>query len=357
MGARRSGATRTGPGAGLRRLVLVTLAATFALVVLGGVVRVSDSGLGCGPAGSGLQGWPLCRGDLLPGLDLNAVIEYAHRALASGVGLLMIALAVVAWRRRRTLYRGVVWATFAAVALVVAQGLLGAVTVELNLAAALVAAHLGLAMLLLGLLLYVWQGVPPEGAHHGGSDVGGGEAGRERGLRWLALAASAAVLCTIVVGGYMAGTEKYGRADRGQSAGAHYACGTDFPACNGSFMPFGQSRLADVHLTHRAFMYLTAALVVALAIGTLRRRARRREVRLAASAAGLLALQILLGALNVWITPQYEGLILAHLTVATLLWMSVAGLALELGTARTGRTEATGDRRSGARPAGEPVTA
>ncbi len=357
MGAGSSGATPTGPGTGLRGLVLVTLAATFALVVLGGIVRVSGSGLGCGPAGSGLQGWPLCRGDLLPGLDLNAVIEYAHRALASGVGLLMIALAVVAWRRRHDSHRGIVWATFSGVALVVAQGLLGAVTVELNLAAALVAAHLGLAMLLLGLLLYVWRGVRREGAHRGGGAPRGGETGRERRLRWLAVAASAAVLCTIVAGGYVAGTERYGRTDRGQSAGAHYACGTDFPACNGSFMPFGQSRLADVQLTHRAFMYLTAALVIALAIGTLRRRARGREMRLAASAAGLLTLQILLGALNVWITPQYEGLILAHLTVATLLWMSVAGLALELSTARTGRTEAAGDHRSGARPTGEPVTA
>ncbi len=341
---------------GFRALALGTVVTTFLLTILGGVVRVSDSGLGCGPAGSGLNGWPFCNGDVVPGVDLNAIIEYSHRALAGIVGILMISLAVLAVRRHRS-QRGLVRATFAAVALVIAQGLLGAATVELNLDAALVAAHLGLAMLLLGLLLYVWQGVRPEGGHRGGGGFGAREAGPERGLRWLGLAASAAVLCTIVAGGYMAGTEKYGRTDRGDSAGAHYACGTDFPACNGSFMPFGQSRLADVHLTHRAFMYLTAALVIALAIGTLRRRARGREVRLAASAAGLLVLQVLLGALNVWITPQYEVLILAHLTVATLLWLSVGGLALELSTARTGRTEATGDPRSGARPAGEPVTA
>jgi heme A synthase len=355
MTAEKRDLTRKGPSAGLRRLVLVTIGATFALVVVGGVVRLSDSGLGCGPAGSGLQGWPLCRGDLLPGLELNAVIEYSHRALASAVGLLMIALAVVARRRLRGSHRGVVWATFAAVVLVVAQGLLGAVTVERNLDAALVAAHLGLAMLLLGLLLYVWWGVRPQRGHGGGP--GGSPAGRERGLRWLSLAASAAILCTIVAGGYMAGTEKYGRSDRGESAGAHYACGTDFPACNGGFMPFGQSSLADVHLTHRGFMYLAAALVLALAILTLRRRPRGREARLAAGSIGLLLLQILLGALNVWISDQLELLILAHLTVATLLWMSVTGLALELSPARAGRTETTGDDRSGHRPAGEPVPA
>jgi len=352
MAAAKSDVMRTGPGAGLRRLVLVTLGATFALVVVGGVVRLSDSGLGCGPAGSGLQGWPLCRGDLLPGLELNAIIEYSHRALASAVGLLMIALAVVAWRRLRNSHRGVVWATFTGVALVVAQGLLGAVTVELNLDAALVAAHLGLAMLLLGLLLYVWRGVRPQSGRGGGSGPGGGPA-----LRRLGFAASTVVLCTIVAGGYVAGTEKYGRTDRGESAGAHYACGTDFPACNGGFMPFGQSSLADVQLTHRGFMYLAAALVIALAIGTLRRRPRGREARLATGSIALLLLQVLLGALNVWISDQLELLILAHLTVATLLWMSVAGLALELSPARAGRTEAAGEDRSGARPAGEPVTA
>ncbi len=45
---------------GFRRLALATGVATFLLILLGGVVRVSGSGLGCGPAGSGFHGWPLC---------------------------------------------------------------------------------------------------------------------------------------------------------------------------------------------------------------------------------------------------------------------------------------------------------
>ena len=49
------------PSQAYRRLALGTVAATFVLIVLGGVVRVSDSGLGCGPGGSGLHGWPFCR--------------------------------------------------------------------------------------------------------------------------------------------------------------------------------------------------------------------------------------------------------------------------------------------------------
>ena len=331
------------PAAGFRRLLGLTLVATFVLVIVGGVVRLSDSGLGCGPAGSGFNGWPLCQGDLLPGLELNAVIEYSHRALASVVGLLMIALAVVAVRRLRSSHPAVMRASLACVGLVVAQGLLGAATVELNLDAALVAAHLGLAMILLGLLLYMARSTRPPRDGENAGPAGGG-----RGLRLLAAGASAAVLLTIVAGGYVAGTEKYGRTDQVAGTGAHYACGNDFPACNGSFMPFGQTTMADVHLTHRAFMYLASALVIALAVATVRRRRGTREAAQALRAVGLLAVQILLGALNVWIPELTEVLILAHLTVATMLWMSVAALFLELASARSvtaaGRSEVDAGR-------------
>src|SRR5439155_11748933 len=106
-----------------RRLALATVTATFLLIVVGGIVRVSDSGLGCGPGGSGLHGWPLCRGDVVPGTDINAIVEYIHRTAASIVGVLWIALSVLAWRR----YRPFRWLATGGLALVVAQGLLGAV--------------------------------------------------------------------------------------------------------------------------------------------------------------------------------------------------------------------------------------
>lgn len=310
------------PSRGFRRLAAVTGLATFALIVLGGVVRVSDSGLGCGPAGSGLQGWPLCRGDVLPGVELEALIEYAHRALASGVGLLMLALACWAWLRLRP-HRGIVRATTAAFGLVVAQGLLGALTVELNLDAALVAIHLALAMLLLALVIYVHRATRPEVI--GAPAAGGGPL-----LRRLAVASATALFLTIVVGGFMAGTERNGRTDEAIAAGAHYACGFDFPLCNGSLFPFGQSVMADVHLTHRLLMYVTSALVVAVALVAWRRRAGAGVERAGAIAVGLLVVQVLVGAANVWVQTEQEWLILVHLTLATLLWAQLVALTLAL---------------------------
>jgi heme A synthase len=149
------------------------------------------------------------------------------------------------------------------------------------------------------------------------------------GPRGLAIAASVAVFATVVAGGYMAGTQNYGRADYQLGDGAHHACGKEFPTCNGEFMPFGEARLVDIHLTHRAFMYIASALVLALAIVALRRRV---AVRYAWGAVALLLVQILVGALNVWL-DEYELLILLHLTLGTLLWANVSTMAMQLAPA------------------------
>jgi heme A synthase len=299
----------------MRRLTLATGISTFVLIILGGVVRVSDSGLGCGPAGSGFHGWPFCNGDVVPGVDLNSIVEYAHRVLAIIVGFMIVGLFVLAWRRHREL----LGATVALLVLVIAQGALGGATVEENLEEAYVAAHLGLAMLLLGLLLYLWRKVTGAEAESGGPR-----------LRGLAIVATGFVLCTIVAGGYMAGTQNYGRADYQIGDGAHHACGKEFPSCNGEFLPFGESRLVDIHLTHRFFMYIASALVIALVVVALRRRV---AVRYAWALAGLLGVQILVGALNVWL-DEYELLILLHLALGTLLWATSLGMTLQLAPAR-----------------------
>src|SRR5215213_784511 len=138
-----------------RRLVNLTIVATFALIVIGGWVRVSDSGLGCGPPGSGTHGWPLCDGQVIPFLQGSTLIEFSHR--------------------------------FAAGVVVLAQAALGGATVENNLHEVLVATHLGLAMLLLALMIALRRvSTEPEEARV--------PEGATRGLRATALIASVLVL-------------------------------------------------------------------------------------------------------------------------------------------------------------------
>ncbi len=305
---------------GFQRLAWAAVAVVFALIVLGGIVRVSDSGLGCGPAGSGTHGWPLCNGRLVPGLDINHVLEYSHRVVAGTSGLIVFALVMWAWRRLRankTLTR----LSGAAAVLVLFEGLLGAATVEYDLHEALVAIHLGIAMIIFGLLV--------ANARAASGRVTTGE--WPNGVKRLAIGAAASVWATIVAGGLMSGTQYYGSSKEFTVGGARLACGREFPLCNGDLFPIGQAKLIDIHLIHRAFMYLTAVLVVMLAV-KLVRGAREHGAEIAKPAylmLGVLVAQIALGVLNVLLTKN-GALIIGHLTVGTLLWLVTIWLTISV---------------------------
>ena len=316
---------RGGGGAGdelrrFRRLVDLTALTTVALIILGGVVRVSESGLGCGPGGSGTEGWPLCGGEAIPLLSHSEVIiEFSHRLLAAVV---VGQIALLAWMTYRRL-RPLGWplrTSIAAGVLVLVQAGLGGLTVERNLAEELVAAHLCLAMILLGLLL--WMAVRAR------VELRAAEPRAIPGLKPFAGAAAVLLLCAIVAGGYVAGTEEEGVGGSGRNVnGAHTACGESFPTClDGRVAPFGESRLSDIHLTHRFLVYAATIAIVVLLGVALARGARSRLLLLAAL---LLVVQLALGALNVWL-GEHAALIVAHLLVATLLWGTVLLIASRL---------------------------
>lgn len=300
----------------LRRLHLTACGALLvavALVLVGGVVRVSDSGLGCGPAGSGTHGWPLCRGDLLPGGQAHAVLEYTHRILAVATAILLAAILWQVLRRFRD-RRDLLLATLGAVLLVLGQAGLGALTVEHGLQTALVAAHLGVAMVLLGLLEWLalaGRGLAPSPPTPARSRV--------------AALACLLLLMTIVAGGIVAGTEERGTPRGGSGDGAHLACGKEFPTCNGAFLPFGEGEMVDVQLAHRTAMFLAVAAIAALIV--LLRRERRGALALAVALA--LATQLWLGGLNVWV-GESATLVVSHLAVATLLWLLVVAAVISV---------------------------
>src|SRR5438309_10221069 len=70
------------------QLAWAAAACTYLLIILGAIVRITGSGLGCG------EHWPLCNGRLFPPLDLPTWIEWSHRLAA---GLVTILVAAVAW--------------------------------------------------------------------------------------------------------------------------------------------------------------------------------------------------------------------------------------------------------------------
>ena len=177
------------------------------------------------------------------------------------------------------------------------------------------AAHLGLAMLLLGLLIGLRRAASPDTPRVAAS----------RGLRAATVAATVLVLATIVAGGLVAGTEGEGKPSE-PVLGAHTACGEQFPGCLNRFMPFGEDRLVDIQLTHRALMYLAAIAVLTMTALALRQGVRRRAFWVASL---LLAAQIGLGIANVML-GEHAGLIAAHLMLGTALWCVVALAATSL---------------------------
>ena len=292
------------PDRGVRRLAWTAVAATLALIALGGVVRVTGSGMGCG------DDWPLCHGRLLPPLDAPTLIEYAHRLAAAVVSVLVLALAAVAWRRRDP---GRAPAA-AAAAILVVQVLLGAVTVRLGLPAWTVVLHLGTAMLLLAALLGAALARP------------GGPARQDVARRRLAVtgaapvraAALAAVVlgfAVVLAGGLVANLH----------AGA--AC-HGFPLCSGSWLPPGGVPAA-LHWSHRALAFTLLAL---LAVGSLRAGPGVRAAWGMAFAAALL--QVGLAAAMVLGSLPGE-LRAAHAAMGAVVWASLVVLLL-----RAGRTTA-----------------
>src|SRR5881397_3257592 len=168
-----------------RALVYASLVASFLVVVWGGVVRVTGSGLGC-------PDWPLCHGQFLPSLDPSTRIEWFHRFLAIAGGVTVAATvlwSLIVYRPdRRVLTLAVITAI-----LYPLQAVLGAITVVLELPPEWVTVHLANAELLLATLtiLAVIVRWPSVARLHE----------RTPAWTWVALAAAAGTFVVLLSGG------------------------------------------------------------------------------------------------------------------------------------------------------------
>lgn len=125
------------------------------LILLGGaLVTKTDSGMGCG------RHWPGCNGQLIPDeITTEVLIEFSHRLVTGAVGILIVALAVWAWRALGNV-RETKFLSFMAIFFLVLQALIGAAQVKWGQGDFILALHFGIslisfaAVLLLTLLVF-----------------------------------------------------------------------------------------------------------------------------------------------------------------------------------------------------------
>src|SRR6266699_4058300 len=260
-------------------LAWTAAACAYLLIVLGAVVRISGSGMGCG------DHWPLCNGHLFPSLhDIPTVIEWSHRLFAALVSVLVLALAALAWRGTGSLEPEARAAAYTAAVLLVVQVLLGAVTVKTGLTPVLVILHLATAMLLLASLIAAarapWLPAPSS-------------------RLLLGLTLVTVLVCALTA-----------------NLGATAACG-GFPLCNGQIIPRA-GPLAAIQWTHRLLAYTLLAVV----IWWVSRQPRRGWLRL-----GLVLIQI--GIAATMVELGFPGALqAAHAAVGAGVWAAVVITAL-----------------------------
>src|SRR5437773_10430415 len=280
------------------RLAWLAATCTYLLIVLGAIVRITGSGLGCG------EHWPLCNGRLLPLLDLPTLIEYGHRLAAAAVSVLVGTLAAYAWWLRHrppppsTALRRPGVGAYVALGLLIVQVLLGAVTVKLQLPPWTVILHLGTAMLLLAtLIVTAKRPMLTPGASPGNTGAGSTPGSRPGLVATIALALG---FVTVLFGALTA------------NLGAASAC-LGFPLCNGALFPSG-NYLQYVHWVHRLFAYTLFAYVVWWAV-----RSKRRGVWYVVA---LVTVQVAVAATMV-VLALPQPLQAAHVAVGAAVWTAL----------------------------------
>lgn len=278
-----------------RRLAVVTALFAYLQIALGGVVRVSGSGLGC-------PDWPLCNGRPYPPANVHSIIEYSHRTVGAVTVVLIIATVVMAWIVFRQRRPRVAWLATASLIGVAGEAILGGLVVRNDLAPWLVLVHLGLAMITLGFLLATVVMASP--ASSGVPDPM---------FRRLATAASAATYLLLLTGSTVV------------ASGAGNSCNS-WPLCGNGFA-FDFAGVNAFTMLHRGSVLVVGLLLVHVLSTAVRRWRHVDGMGMVAGATIVVfVLQVAVGAGSAIVGGGFfDGL---HVALATLVWAGILGTAL-----------------------------
>ena len=287
-----------------RATLRILLGATIGLVVIGVIVRATDSGMGC-------PDWPLCYGQLIPPttdsgdvIAYKAWLEWIHRSIAAVIGLIVLALVFIALRNLKG-RRSLQGASIALLALVLFQAWLGRQTVLESNSGASVTAHLASAMAFVG--LQVWM------------LARSGYAETLAGIR----RASGSVVAPIVAAGAIYALLLFGSNVTGTDTGLLYP---DWPLMGGTLFP-PITELSTPMILHRYATAIVALILISSLWIVRREQGSPAHVRqLLTYATVVFAVQCVIGAVQIFtkLAPWTQTL---HVALATMIWILTVGAA------------------------------
>ncbi len=303
------------PSPALRRFAWGVLGFFIATILWGTVVRATGSGNGCG------DHWPLCNGTVWQqSPTLHTIIEFTHRVSAGAIdSILVLALIVWTWRKtgRGHLAR---WAAGTTLLLTVTEGALGAVLVKFGLTAEsrspmrapVEALHLSNTLLLLAALAMT--------AHF---------LGRRIGYRWRDVRISSPVGTTIGMIAIMIVGVTGSLAALGDTLFPASSLGNALQQDFAGHLTGESTWLLRWRWTHPTVAILASIFLIWLLIRAARRSGPWDNRRLSALVVGLLVVQYVLGALDVWLlAPVWMQVV--HLLGADALWTALVVLTARL---------------------------
>ena len=296
----------------LHRFAVLTAGATLVLIFVGALVTSTGSGLA-------VPDWPLSFGQVFPPMVGGVLFEHGHRLVAAFVGLLTVTLMVLLTQWEPRLW--VRWLARVAVLAVLLQGTLGGVTVLFRLPLAVSVTHACLAQAFLGLVFTLavctaprWQARPAGGVEQ-----------QQPALWVLATITAGIVYLQLILGALM------------RHMGAGLAI-PDFPLAFGRLVPPLDTSAVVVHFVHRLW-----ALAITLCVGWMvarilsRYHAERWLLRPALLLAGLVLLQLLLGAFTIWtrraVLPMTAHVAVGAAVLATSVVIALRAARLTAATA------------------------
>lgn len=302
-------------GRALRAFAWLTAALLFILLLMGFVVTETGSGRGCGGS------WPLCHGKFIPAFAFHTLIEFSHRSLAAIVGILVLILAIWAWRQAGRVPFVKVTAAVGLLFVIVQAGI-GAADVMHPQSASILALHFGFSLIALAAIA-ILAFVLGEGERT--SLTLGGPPDRRAMVKIISVIAFVYVYGVVYLGAYVS------------HSGTGTACAT-WPLCQGGLIPLSGPAVYD--MLHRLAAAGSFFLLLWLFFAIRPVKDARPDLGFAAHVAiALVTLQIISGAVLVWSLDAVWA-VMIHVALMSVLFTALAYIFLHAVLGMRRREEA-----------------